>query len=162
MRVAKSGEAADEIVQNVLLKLWNQRAALSDIQNLKGWLHRVTSNEALDFLKQIAREKVLADQVWTNLQQAPVYTENDYVLKDYLQLIEHAIRSLPAQQQKVYRLSREQYLTYDQIAEELDISANTVRNHMAAAQASVRKYLSRHALGTMPAAVLTLLLHGEL
>jgi RNA polymerase sigma factor (sigma-70 family) len=106
LRVAKSHEAADEIVQNVLLKLWSHRSEANQIQNLSGWLTRVTTNEALDFLKKAAREKALAEKVWMSLQNEPAYAENDYVLKDYLQLIEQAVRSLPAQQQRVYRLSR--------------------------------------------------------
>lgn len=163
LRIAKSSEAADEIVQNVLLKLWSQRSNITEIQNIKGWLNRVATNEALNFLKKVAREKALADQVWLEMQNGPAYAENDYVLKDYLQLIEDVVQLLPAQQQRVYRLSREQYLTYDQIAEELDISSNTVRNHMAAALENIRKHMSKHAaLHSIPPAVAILLLCGKL
>ena len=163
MRVAKSNEAADEIVQNVLLKLWNQRDRVSAIKNIHGWLNRVTTNEALDFLKKVAREKALAGQVWMHMQSEPAYAENDYVLKDYLKLIADVVQLLPAQQQKIYRLSREQYLTYEQIAEELDISPNTVRNHMAAALDNIRKHMSKHAaLHTIPPVVACLLFSGRL
>lgn len=163
LRVAKSNDAADEIVQNVLLKLWNHRDQAGQVQNPGAWLNRVTTNEALDFLKKAAREKALAEKVWTSMQNEPAYAENDYVLKDYLQMIEQAVRSLPAQQQRVYRLSREQYLTYDQIAQEMDISSNTVRNHMSAALDNIRKHLAKHAaLHSIPPVVACLLFCGKL
>jgi len=163
MRIAKSNEAADEIVQNVLLKLWNQRDHLSAIENIQGWLNRVTTNDALDFLKKVAREKALAERIWLQMQNEPAYAENDYVLKDYLKLIENVVQLLPAQQQRVYRLSREQYLTYEEIAEELEISPNTVRNHMAAALDNIRKHMSKHAaLHGIPPLVAFILFGGKI
>jgi len=104
-------------------------------------------------LKKAAREKALAEKVWTSMQQEPAYAENDYVLRDYLEVIEDAVRSLRARQQRVCRLSQEQYLTYDQIADEMNISSNTVRNHMTAALDNIRKHLSHRALHSLPPAL---------
>jgi len=162
LRITKSAQAADEIVQNVLLKLWNNKQKAGDIQNPGAWINRVSTNEALDFLKKIAREKALADKVWNNMQGQPAHYENDYVLKQYLEVVEAAVRSLPPQQQKIYRLSREQYLTYEQIAEELHLSANTVRNHMSAALDNIRKHLAEHALHSIPPAIAAILICGKI
>ena len=89
------------------------------------------------------------------------YRENEYVLKLYLETIEEAIRGLPAQQ-KIYSLIREQYLTYDQIAEQLNLSSNAVRNHISVALDNIRKYLAHHALHSFPPAIVYLLRYGKI
>ena len=160
LRICKSNEAAEEIVQNVMLKMWLGREKLDPELNFKGWIARVSANESFDFLKKLAKEKALSEKVWLQMQAEPASAEDEYVLKDYLKIVEEAVRALPPQQQRVYRLSREQYLTYDQIAEQLNISSNTVRNHMAGALDNIRKYLAHDALHVIPPAIAMCLLFG--
>jgi len=161
LRICKSADAVEEIVQNVMLKVWLQRAQLNTELNFKGWIARVSANESFDFLKKLAREKALGEKVWLNMQGQQLYSEDEYVLKDYLKLVENAISKLPPQQQKVYRLSREQYLTYDQIADQLNISSNTVRNHIAIALETIRKNIAREATCVIPAAIAMCIILGN-
>ena len=150
LRIVKYPEAAEEIMQNVMLKVWQQRGQIDTAQNFKGWIARVTANQAFDFLKTLARQHALSEKIWLQMQKSPAYSENEYVLKEYLFLVEEAVNTLPPQQQKIYRMSREEYLTYEEIAQILNISPNTVRNHMASALTHIRKYISGRTAAIIP------------
>jgi len=159
-RICKSQDDADEIVQNVMFKVWTHRKQIDSERNVKGWILKITTNQAFDFLKALAKEQVLKEKVWQQMQQLPAFTEDQYVLKEYLLLVEKAIKALPLQQQKVFRLSREEDLTYEEIGKRLGISTNTVRNHMTAALSSIRNYLKQNNTAALPPIVALCLIYG--
>lgn len=150
LRICKQTEATEEIVQNVMLKVWQWREQIDTEQNFRGWLARVTANEAFDFLKRLAREQNLQEKVWQHMQEAKSYSEDQYVLKEYLRLVDEAVNTLPPQQQKIYRMSREDELTYEEIAQALDISPHTVRNHIASALQHIRAYMKKNTASLLP------------
>jgi RNA polymerase sigma factor (sigma-70 family) len=69
--------------------------------------------------------------------------------KESKELISRAVQRLPEQQRAVYNLYHEQGFSYEKIAEQMGLSKNTVRNHMARANQSIRDYLSGHAEGLL-------------
>jgi RNA polymerase sigma factor (sigma-70 family) len=140
-----------------MLKLWQQRDQIDTGQNFKGYMARITANQAFDFLKTLSKEKALSEEVWKQMKRLPAYTEDQYVLKEYLYLVEAAVNTLPPQQQKIYRMSRENHLTYDEIAENLNISSHTVRNHMASALDNIRKYVTHHTATYIPPIIIFIL-----
>jgi RNA polymerase sigma-70 factor (ECF subfamily) len=75
------------------------------------------------------------------LQEDPA----DILIRDQLaRLHQEAIRQLPPQKRIIYTLSRDEELTYEEIAQKLHLSRNTVRNHMTDAIRSVRGYITGH------------------
>jgi RNA polymerase sigma-70 factor (family 1) len=158
LRICKNEEAAQEIVQNVMLKVWQHREQIDTGQNFKGWIARITANQAFDYLKSLSREQDLKERVWLKMSQSPAYSEDQYVLKEYLNIISDAVKALPLQQQKVFRLSREEHLTYEEIAASLGISVNTVRNHMTGALGNIRKHVKNTSAILPPAIALCLFL----
>jgi RNA polymerase sigma-70 factor (ECF subfamily) len=71
------------------------------------------------------------------------FTPDTYT-EDYMHLIEQAVANLPPQQQKVYILKRRQGLKYEEIANQLDISPETARKHLAAALRNITEYVKTH------------------
>ena len=68
----------------------------------------------------------------------------DLDFREVENLLKEAVNTLPAQRRKVYQLVREEGLSYAEIAEKLQISKNTVRNHVAEALQEIRIYLREH------------------
>jgi RNA polymerase sigma-70 factor (family 1) len=149
VRIVKSPDIAEEIITDVFMKLWLGKSLLAPINNLEGFLHKVAYNKAMNFFKVVSRHSRL-QQVY--LHRLPVdYEKNGEDLlidAEHTALINEAVNQLPPQRQKIYRLSREEGLTYDEIAEALNLSANTVRNSMVASNKSISQYLRKQSSGS--------------
>lgn len=141
--LTESPYLAEEIVQEVFMKLWIHRRKLGDVQNFNAWLHTVTRNLVSDALKKIAREKltqkeVILDAVTVEMNDPSGYT----ALKEKELLLRKAIERLSPQQQLVYKLSREDGLANKDIATRLHISNKTVKNHLTSGMHLIREYFS--------------------
>jgi RNA polymerase sigma-70 factor (family 1) len=143
-RLTKSDDIARDIIQEVFLKLWEQRNSLSTIVNIEAWLYRVTENKVIDFLRKAAADDRLKKVIWDHLQQIIDDAEIHVAAKEYNQIIQKAIDQLPAQRKLIYQLNKDEGLNYQQIADELRLSKHTVKNQLFSAVQSVRKFITRH------------------
>jgi len=145
LHITNSELIAKDIVQDIFIKIWMQRHTLHEISNIKGYMHRLTRNHALNGLKRKAHELSL-------LQTLPVAaslhtTEETLLYRELERLLDKAVSLLPPQQQRVYQLSRKEGLTHAEIADRLHISTETVKKHLMAALRSIRIYLQQHGSG---------------
>lgn len=136
-RMTEDFELAEEVVQDVFLKIWLNRKALEKVLNFNAYLFTVSKNHALNCLRQQSKE-------W--LQQKKWLTEQDEFTEDtdtanYYNLLDKAIDRLPKQQQKVYLLSRHERLKYAEIAGKLNLSKETVKKYLKIANHSITSYL---------------------
>lgn len=143
--ITKSEQYAKDTIQEVFLKLWEQRQHLHDIQNIEAWLYRLTENKAIDFLRRAAADGRLRETIWNNLSQARNDTDEWMEAKEYNRIIQHAIDLLPPQRKRIYCLNKKEGLSYTQIAEELAISRHTVKNQLSAALQFIRGFVARSA-----------------
>lgn len=134
-------EEAKDVVQEIFIKLWQNRAFFELKISLPSYLYRAISNRALDIFahKKIKDSYVsrLQTFVTNNAEQA------DYLIreKDIQNLIAAEIALLPPKMQEVFKLSREMQLSHKEIARELSISEETVKVHMKRALQMLRKTL---------------------
>jgi len=143
LKVTKSRESSEEIVMDVFLKLWQSRDMLSEIDNFSSFLFKVARNKAFDFLRLASKDKILRELIWNEIEAVDNCSSDDKLCLDELQSqLDQVISKLPYKRQFVYRLSREQHMTYDQIATHLKISKATVKNHMLDALRFIRKHIS--------------------
>lgn len=134
----KNREQCQEIIQEVFLSVWINRGKLDDQYPIAALLYTITRRLTLNSLRQISNSRKAMDKLWQNMQQVSNETEELVHLDDLERFTEEAVTKLPKQQQQVFRMSRQQELSYDEIAEELHISRNTVKNHLVAALKSLR------------------------
>ena len=144
MLYVKSSALAEDIVQDVFLKIWFQRKNLNAISSFESWLYTLTKNFTLNCLKKLAYEWK-ARTTWTH-ENIQFEDETDHKIRNtqYRELLLQAIDQLPEQQQKVYYLAKEKGLSYEAIASELFLSPLTVKTHMSRALASIRSFLRKH------------------
>lgn len=143
----RSEETAEEIVSDVMLKIWTMRGALLRVENLKLYLYRAVRNSALN---HIARNKTIEtldfDTIEINLQTGIYGSPEDQLLdQEFREKVMHAISLLPPKCQMVYKLVREDGFSYREVGEILGISTKTVDRHLNNALhkliASVEPYL---------------------
>lgn len=140
--ITKTRHTAEEIVQEVFLKLWQKKAEI-EIDNLGGWLHKVASNMAYTFLRREALEGRLLSSLKNKPLDLRSHIDHEIDYKESNELIHKAISQLPEQQRRVYELSRQEGRSRQEIAEIMDISPNTVKNHQAKALQFIKKFFGQ-------------------
>ncbi len=140
MRITRSRELTEEIVQDVFMKIWMVKETLAEVRDLRAYLYMVSKNHALNSLKRIARQReIYSIEDWSLVERASPSRESDS--QDYYCLIDEAIDRLPAQQRKVYLLSRRERMKYDEIAHHLGLSRETVKKYLQIATESITSFL---------------------
>lgn len=139
-RITQSRELAQEITQDVFLKIWINRESMAGVLNFKSYLFMASRNQALDYLRKTAHERRLT----TALESVTEHEEEDapddnarYVL------IDEAIDHLPPQQRQVYLLSRHERLKYNEIASRLSLSRETVKKYLQLSSESISNYIRK-------------------
>jgi RNA polymerase sigma-70 factor (ECF subfamily) len=143
-RFTKSKNEAEEIVQEVFVRLWEKRGQIKIEKNFSNYILRVTKNLVLDGLKKAAYDKKLQQHIQTQMKALQHHDAEEMLQKELQRLYQQAVGQLSPQRKKVYLLSREEELSYDEIAERLGISKNTVRNQVSEALQFIREYISSH------------------
>jgi RNA polymerase sigma-70 factor (family 1) len=143
LRLTGSLPLAEEIVQEIFIRIWEKREKLSQVVHFHPYLYAVAKNYSLSFLKKMGRE-MARKQEWELNMANSHEQEEDQTIKSYRRIIDQAIAELPAQQQRVYLLSRDEGLRQAEIAERLAISLETVKKHMVLALRFIRNYAMAH------------------
>lgn len=144
LRQLKGTERAEEVLQEVFLKIWLMEKDLLKINNISAYLQAIARNRCLDYLRALAREGRLYGPEDAQALEEHNETEEAILLADTKNLLEVAIAQLPPQQKVVYRLCHQQGLKYEEAAAELQISPLTVKNHMQAALKFLRTYIIKN------------------
>ena len=141
LKLLKVPAVAEEIVQDVFLSVWVNQSKFSNIDDPEAYLVVITYNRIYNQLRKTAREnKLLLELV--KIMEEQKFTTDDLILsKESNTIINQAIESLPPRQKIVFKLSRQQGMTHDQIATELNISPNTVKNHIVQALKHIRVHI---------------------
>lgn len=140
----KSPQLSEEIVQDVFVKIWLKRATLPAIRNMADYIFIIARNRIINELRRLRVEKDYLKQLLSEEPDGLRSPESEYVLKESRSLIANAINSLPPQQKVVYQLNQLQGLKLGDVALQLGLSRNTVRNHLSRALQSIREYLHEH------------------
>jgi RNA polymerase sigma-70 factor (family 1) len=144
LRLTKSDQLAKDIIQEVFLKLWEQRKNIHTITNIEAWLYKLTENKVIDFLRKAAADNRLRERIWNDLRQIVDEPESYMVVREYNQIIQKAIDQLSPQRRLIYQLKKEDGMNYQQIASELHISKHTVKNQLFTAVQSIRRFLMQN------------------
>ncbi len=145
-RLTHSESEAVEAVQNIFIKIWVGRSRLAAIDNFGGYLNRTVRNHSFDILKQIARET----ESNLKLQRSSTEIDNatgqllDY--KEAVRLLNEVLDELAPQQKLVYKLCHQDGFTYEEAAEQMGISIESVRSHMKQALRKIREYFRKYAV----------------
>ena len=146
-RIVHNQQAAKDVVQDVFVKLWSNREKIHIQTSVLGYLKQSVTNASIDNQRRAYEARKVQWDASKGLEDATVETatahvEHDVEAKETAALVERAIAELPERCRLVFILSRQQGLSYKQIAEKLEISPKTVENQMSKALKTLRKTLS--------------------
>lgn len=147
--LTKSVELAEDMVQDVFLKIWQKRDQFTKIEKFEDYLFIMARNHIYTELKKKTRDDQFKEQVHQYFDSGITNAEIQLLTKETQLQINKAIEQLTPQQQLVYRMSREQELSHEEIAEKLNISRNTVRNHIVQSLKQIREYLHENTSGAV-------------
>lgn len=137
----KQEDIAEELVQDVFVKIWEERESLDPSKSIKSLLYRIGRNLAIDFLRhrKIVNEWKLEKKALQKYSTNPMLLDEKLSKKMVLQDVKAAIEDLPERRRLIFVLSRYNHLTYKEIACLLDISVNTVETQISRALKKLRK-----------------------
>ncbi len=139
-----SPELAEEVVHDVLLKVWENRQALDPRQSLKAYLTRICKNRLLNALRDMLREKIRESEA-SALRPSSHNDTEDYIFSsEYEKSLQEAIRQLSPQRQKIFHMYRTEGKTLDEIASDLRISKGTVKDHILKTTRQLKDFVRTH------------------
>ena len=143
MRMTGSKHAAEELVQDLFVKLWVKRHDLKPEGSLRSYLYRAIRNQAINYLKQKSRIDSPTVEPDDLRSESPNPIEELYA-RELRTTIEEAIHLLPPRCRLIFLLHRFDGLTYSEIAEILNISVKTVETQMGRALKALRSLLAHY------------------
>lgn len=140
----KSKDLAEENVQEVFLKVWLHRENLNIEQSFKSYLFTIARNQAFNSLNKASNDEILKEEIFYSSQKS--YDQGDYSVResDCKKLKKEALKQLPPKRKQIFKMSRKQGKTYEEISQELGISVNTVKSQMSKALESLRLFFQLH------------------
>ena len=138
-----SPELADDLVQDIFTKIWLTREALTEVRSFHSYLYTIARNHVFNHIKKLIRERE-RQKIWADSNADSFGMEEKNLWENRLDIIEQAVGNLPAQQQKVWVMSRHKKMKYQQIADELQLSVETVKKYLGYAKESIVKYVTTH------------------
>jgi RNA polymerase sigma-70 factor (ECF subfamily) len=139
-RSVRSRSVAEELVQDLFLTLWQKRGELEIREAVTSYLFTAARNRAINYLRRERRAAGWEDGVVGRIEDTTI-PEEDTLLE--LLDLHDAVARLPARCRLIFTLSRQQDLTYGEIAQSLGLSIKTVEVQMGRALKSLRAWLRR-------------------
>jgi RNA polymerase sigma-70 factor (family 1) len=141
LKMTKSLEISEEIVQDTFIKIWLRRADLPEIKSFSSYIFILCRNQVLDHLRKRARKKLQAIELEKFLVDEAENADVEHSSEVYRALIDQVVSKLPEQRKRVYMLSRYDRLKHHQIAQQLGISQETVKKHIQYAVSFIKTEL---------------------
>jgi RNA polymerase sigma-70 factor (ECF subfamily) len=146
----KSNEAAEEIVSDVFIKLWQIRNQLTGIEHLKVYLYSIAKNFCLNYITRHFRNPVASlDELDIEPMVHMGNPEELCISSDLLSKIRSAIHQLPPQCRLIFQMVKEDGMKYKEVASILNISPLTVRNQLAIAIRKIAAILPKYLAGEL-------------
>jgi len=143
-RMVKSNEIVDELMQDVFLKLWLNRADIDLSKSFTGWIFTVAQNTIYAYYRKLALDVKMQKHLLETFASFYDQTEDYIFNKEKISLLNEAIEKLPAQRKEIFRLCKIEGKTYHEAAEILSLSSSTVSNQLVSATKYIKRYVFFH------------------
>ena len=143
--ILKDPGVAHDVVQDCLVKIWQNRQKLHEIKSIDSWVMRITRNQCYDWVKVNrfslnAERDISRDDIGLN---ETVDTDQRLLVKDQVNWLEKVLGSLPQKQKEIYHLREVEELTYQEIAEVLSLSLAEVKVTLHRTREKIRETINK-------------------
>ena len=155
LKLVKTEPEAQEILQDVFMKIWDNRRSIDTNKSFRSYLFKIAENKVYDFFRKMARDKK-KETAWVALFSSASLTEEELLLTDKNDaMLNSAIELLPPQRRQVFRLCKLEGKSYKEVSELLGISVSTISDHIVKATKSIRNYFEDNEQALMMLLVLS-------
>ena len=132
LKYIKQKEEAEEIVQEVFVKIWESRSKIDAYSSFESFLFTVAYNATISVIRKKASETKYIEHIRSlqHVNNSPDFVDEIY-FNELHSKVQSLLNELTPRQKEIFKLSREEGLSHDEIAKKLNISVNTVKKHMA-------------------------------
>ncbi len=144
--ILKSPEDSENLMQDVFLRLWENRHKVEKDASIKSYVFTIAYNSAISVIRKKIKESQFVEYL-KSLQEIniePVNLELEY--NELTKKLDEIVKALPQRQKEVYLMHKVDGLKYNEIAERLHISENTIENHMSRALKTIREKLGNYSV----------------
>ena len=134
-------EASEEVVQEVLFKVWVNRNTIEINTSIKSYLFKAVRNSCLNVIKHVTLSENYKTHNKRVIEMEERWPEDTMIVSELEEKIRQAIDSLPTERRKIFIMSRYDGLKYQEIATQLNLSVKTVENQMGSALKFLRNEL---------------------
>jgi len=145
LKFTKDAIVAEDILQEVFTRLWEKRYAINPDQSVAGWLFVVSFNLSVNHTRKKLREQTAHKKIFATGSDAELLIAGPQVYDEQYRLMRQAIDQLSPQKRKIVTLCKLEGKTYEEAAGELNISRNTVKEHLSAAMVNLNEYVRKNA-----------------
>lgn len=138
LKMTRSETIAEEIVQEAFVAIWIKRKLVAAANTPKAYIFTILHNCIYAHFRKLTQERLLKLKIERKVEFSEDVVESLLIEKEDREKLERVINQLPPQQKIIYKLAKQQGYKYEEIAVQLNISPNTVRNHLSAAVAHLR------------------------
>lgn len=140
-RMLNNIDESQDVVQNIILKLWENKEEISSIHNLRSYLYRSTYNSCLNAISKHGKKEIFIKDSWLELKEIEMEERDSLLYSELKEIVNQLINQLPEQCQRVFKMNRFDEKTYKEIAEELGITVKAVEGNMSRALHKLREGL---------------------
>lgn len=143
-KMVRQPDHAEDILQDVFTVLWTNREKIDPDQSVGNWLFVVSYHRSLTFLKKKLRENIVpaVEPALADIAEEQQMDERYYGAQ--LDILNTAVERLPLHKQKVFRLYHFENKSFDEIAQELNLSVGSVKFYLKQSRSFIRQYVSGH------------------
>ncbi len=143
-KMVKSETTTQEILQDVFIKIWSNRASIDLDKSFRSYLFRIAENQVYDFFRKASRDKKIQAQLFAAATEGYEHIEEMIYRKENALLLQKAIGSLSPQRQQIFRLIKLDNKSYDEVSRLLGISVSTISDHIVKANKAIREFIFTH------------------
>jgi RNA polymerase sigma-70 factor (family 1) len=143
MHVLRQEILAEEIVQDVFMRVWQHRTKLDTVQYFPSYLKTIARNVVYDYLRLLATQKRLEQAILQQTIGNTIHSQTPILLKEYERHYQEAIDSLSPKRREAYLLQNQHGLKASQISEQMGISLYTTKEHLKLATRHIRSYMDK-------------------
>ena len=145
----KNSADAEELLQEVFLKLWEIRSSIDNSKNIKSFLFKICINLIYDFIRRKNIEKAYMDYSGYESEKCCDNTWHDVIYNEMLSNLHQLVSGMPQQRQRIFRMSKEDGLSNEEIALQLNLSRRTVENQLYRAVSLLKEKLGTGSLAAL-------------
>ena len=144
LRLLHDESLSEDIVQDTFMHFWLHCAELEGHRSVVPYLYVIARRTIIDHWRKAATSKAFLDRLFLRVQTYANATEEEINANELTHITEAGLQQLSDQQRTVYVLSRDEGLTYQEIADRMQISRETVKYHLVNALKILRMHFHQH------------------